>query len=207
MTWTNTQVKQFLNAIAATMLENRDYLIDLDSVVGDGDLGLTMSDGFAAAAKAADESADPDLGKLLYACGKAMSAAVPSSMGTLMSAGLMGAGKALKGKTEAGHAEIAACMRGWYDGVQKLGKANPGEKTFLDGFLPAVTVFEADAEEADFSAISAKAYAASQEGANSTVGMLAVHGRAAIRGEASRKLLDPGAVVAGLIVKSLLTLS
>ena len=30
---------------ARLMAENRDWLIELDSVVGDSDLGLTMSDG------------------------------------------------------------------------------------------------------------------------------------------------------------------
>ena len=34
-----------------------------------------------------------------------------------------------------------------------------------------------------------------------TKGMLAKHGRMAIRGEASRELLDPGAAVAALLMK------
>ena len=36
---------------AAMMADHRDWLIQLDSVVGDSDLGLTMSDGFRAAAR------------------------------------------------------------------------------------------------------------------------------------------------------------
>ena len=39
----------FLREAKDIMAENREYLINLDSVVGDGDLGLTMSDGFLAA--------------------------------------------------------------------------------------------------------------------------------------------------------------
>ena len=38
---------------AVVMADHRDWLIQLDSVVGDSDLGLTMSDGFRAAADAA----------------------------------------------------------------------------------------------------------------------------------------------------------
>ena len=34
---------------AVIMADNRNWLIELDSVVGDSDLGLTMSDGFRAA--------------------------------------------------------------------------------------------------------------------------------------------------------------
>ena len=73
-------------------------LINLDSIVGDGDLGLTMSDGFVAAYKAVAESEETDAGRILYNAGKAMSTAVPSTMGTLMASGLMQAGKVLKGK-------------------------------------------------------------------------------------------------------------
>ena len=62
------------------MEENRRYLIQLDSVVGDGDLGLTMDDGFKAAYRAVRDSEENDIGKLLYGAGKAMSVAVPSTM-------------------------------------------------------------------------------------------------------------------------------
>ena len=78
------------------MCENKDYLIELDSVVGDGDLGLTMSDGFLAAYNAVKDFEENDIGKLLYSSGKAMSTAVPSTMGTLMASGLTHAGNILK---------------------------------------------------------------------------------------------------------------
>ena len=94
------ELKKYLRCTADVMMENRDHLIQLDSVVGDGDLGLTMSDGFKAAADCAEASDETDAGKLLYMAGKAMSTAVPSTMGTLMASGLMQAGKALKGKCE-----------------------------------------------------------------------------------------------------------
>ena len=55
----------------------------------------------------------------------------------------------------------------------------------------------------DLPTASAKAAAAAQKGFENTVGMLAVHGRAATRGEASRKLQDPGAAVAALLMKAL----
>ena len=75
---------------AVTMADNRNWLIELDSVVGDSDLGLTMSDGFRAAANAIAAPA-ADIGKTSYMAGKAMASAVPSTMGTLMASGLMNA--------------------------------------------------------------------------------------------------------------------
>mgnify|MGYP001652956460 CR=1 FL=1 len=53
------------------MTERKDELIKKDSVVGDGDLGLTMSDGFTAAYNAIKDSPESDCGKMLYAAGKA----------------------------------------------------------------------------------------------------------------------------------------
>ena len=69
---------------ADEMAQKRDWLIELDSVVGDSDLGLTMSDGFRAASDAANACVLTDVGKLCYQAGKAMASAVPSTMGTLM---------------------------------------------------------------------------------------------------------------------------
>ena len=130
-------VKKLFAAWAQVMLENRDRLIDMDSVAGDGDLGLTMTDGFAAASKTVDASAEADLGKTVYQAGKAFGSAAPSSLGTLFAAGFMSAGMALKGKTELDTAAVAAMIRAFADGIARLGKAKEGEKTVLDALYPA----------------------------------------------------------------------
>ncbi|MFA6846625.1 MAG: dihydroxyacetone kinase subunit L [Sphaerochaetaceae bacterium] len=185
------------------MSKKRDWLIELDSVVGDGDLGLTMSDGFIAAYQAVADSSEIDIGRTLYIAGKAMSIAVPSTMGTLMASGLMQAGKVLKGKTKLEISDVVALFQGYYDGVVHLGKANIGDKTFLDGFYPGLITLQKAVEKGDtFSSAAQKASKAAHEGYLATVGMLAIHGRAATRGEASRKLLDPGAAVADLIFQA-----
>lgn len=185
------------------MAENRDYLIGLDSVCGDGDLGLTMGDGFAAAYEAAAAGGEKDAGKLLYTAGKAMSTAVPSTMGTLMASGLMQAGKALKGKTEFAPEDLPELFQAYQDGVQNRGKAQTGDKTFLDGWAPAVeAVRAAIAAGDDMKAVSAKAYEAAKKGFAGTTAMIAKHGRAATRGEASKTLEDPGAAVAMLMMKA-----
>ena len=102
----SSYIVKMLAEISTIMNENKDRLIELDSVVGDGDLGLTMTKGFAAASEFAAGSDETDAGKMLYGAGKAMSSAAPSTMGTLMSIGLMQGGKVLKGKTE-----LSRCCR------------------------------------------------------------------------------------------------
>lgn len=193
----------FLREAAILMTIQRDRLIELDSIVGDGDLGLTMSDGFKAAYESIKDSQETDVGKLFYTAGKAMSTAVPSTMGTLMASGLMQVGKTLKGKTELGQLDYVLLFQAFFDGVSNRGKAKLGEKTFLDGLYPAIGALQHALEQGSSLSQAAKASAqAAQEGFESTKGMLAVHGRAATRGEASRQLLDPGAAVAALLMEA-----
>ena len=187
-------LRAYLRAAAARMAEKKEWLIELDSHAGDSDLGLTMSDGFAAASKAAADSGLTDVGKLAYTAGKAMASAVPSTMGTLMASGLMQAGKVLKGREELTAAEEAAFFSAYFDGVQQRGKAKVGEKTFLDGLQPAVEALKQEKTPQETAEIAWNAFL-------NTKGMIAKHGRMAIRGEASRDLLDPGAAVAALMMQ------
>lgn len=194
---------QLLKEISNIMAENKDKLIAMDGIVGDGDLGLTMSDGFKAAYEAVEDGAVSDAGKLLFAAGKAMANKVPSTMGSLMATGLKQAGKDLKGKEALEDADIVQVFASYEAGVAKLGGAKVGDKTFLDGIHPAVESLKASLDAGESLAeMAGKAAQAAEEGFKATTTMLAVHGRAATRGEASRELEDPGAYVAALIMKA-----
>ena len=197
-----TDLRALLARWAGIMADKRDWLIELDSVVGDSDLGLTMSDGFRAASEAANACELTDVGKLCYQAGKAMATAVPSTMGTLMASGLMNAGKVLKGMEQLTPAQEAQLFEAYLEGVKNRGKAGLGDKTFLDGLAPAVQALAQAAQAGPIGAKEAQAAAdAAWQAFENTRGMLAKHGRMAIRGEASRELLDPGAAVAALLMK------
>lgn len=188
---------------AQVMEDNKEELIRLDGLCGDSDLGLTMSAGFAAAAQEAAASEEQDIGKLSYMAGKAMASAVPSTMGTLMASGLMNAGKALRGRVILDARGQTDFFRAYYEGVQARGKAEPGDKTFLDGLKPALDAMETGLSDGQaLSPIAQAAAKAAQQGYEQTRGMLARHGRMAIRGESSRDYLDPGAAVAALLVNT-----
>lgn len=144
---------------ADEMAQKRDWLIELDSVVGDSDLGLTMSDGFRAASDAANACVLTDVGKLCYQAGKAMASAVPSTMGTLMASGLMNAGKVLKGTEQLTSAQEAQLFEAYLEGVKNRGKAEVGDKTFLDGLAPAVKVLAEAAQAGPIGAEAAQAAA------------------------------------------------
>lgn len=191
-------VKTLLAVWAELMQQNRERLIELDGAVGDSDLGLTMADGFAAAHNAVKDNPEPDQGKLLYMAGKAMGSAVPSTMGTLMASGLMNAGKELKGVETMEDSLWPRLFQAFFDGVQARGKAQLGDKTFLDGLWPGVQALRSG--EKDMAVAAARAAEAANAAFQGTQGMLAKHGRMAIRGEGSRQYLDPGAAVAALLM-------
>jgi dihydroxyacetone kinase-like protein len=196
------KIQELFTRWEAIMLSNKDYLIEIDGIVGDGDLGLTMSDGFKAANTAVKASEDTDIGKVFYIAGKAMSTAVPSTMGTLMASGLMQVGKVLKSKTELTEEDIVVLFEAYMQGVAQRGKAKVGDKTFLDGMAPAVESLKLDISNGKGLKEAARnAAVAATKGSELTRTMIAVHGRAATRGEKSRELLDPGSVVAALIMQ------
>lgn len=86
------------DAISKKMSENRMHLISIDQQIGDGDLGISMDNGFKAAADVCCANADTaDIGKLLFLAGKSFNEAAPSSLGTIVSMLLIDAAKQLKG--------------------------------------------------------------------------------------------------------------
>ena len=86
--------------VSAVMTDRSDELGRMDAAMGDGDLGLTMSKGFAALPAVLAALDDPDVGKRVAKAGLRMSSVVPSTMGTLMATGLLAGGKALTGQSE-----------------------------------------------------------------------------------------------------------
>jgi len=199
---TAKSMRDAFRAIAAKMAEQRDYLIELDQRNGDGDLGISMAEGYAAASAAMDASTENDLGKLLIAGYKAFNEAAPSSLGTITSLCLMGMAKVLKGHEEADMALLGEALTVGLQRVMEKAGSKPGEKTILDAAVPAAEAICAHAAEGDQAALRDAAEAA-RAGSEATADMLAVHGRAAYYGEKSIGIVDGGSVVGRLIFETL----
>ena len=69
-----------MGAVAGKIEENKEYLTRLDQLNGDGDLGISMSEGFKAVDMLLEISEEKDLGKLLMKAGNAFNEAAPSSL-------------------------------------------------------------------------------------------------------------------------------
>lgn len=186
--------------VAAVMAENEAYLCGLDAEMGDGDLGLTMRKGFAAVPAAMEEqlAAERDVGRILMKAGMKMAGAVPSTMGTLMGSGLMGAGKALAGREEIDGEGLSLFYRGFAEGVGKRGKCAPGDRTVLDALSPAAARAAACAGSG-LAAVSAAALEGAEEGLEATRSMTPKFGKAAVFSHKAAGRVDQGAVVGVLL--------
>ncbi len=194
-------IREALGKISETMDENRDELIELDQMSGDGDLGISMSTGFRAAWESVKESAETDIGKLLMKAGQSFNEEAPSSLGTIISLGLMGMAKSLRGKEEADFQDFANALNAGVQRIMERTGSKPGEKTILDSLCPALEAIKSGVEDPK-KALALAAQAAG-EGAEATKEMVSVHGRAAYYGEKSVGLIDGGAEVGALIFRSL----
>lgn len=198
-------LKRVLGEIAKVMEQEKQYLIELDGAMGDGDLGLTMTSGFKGIYEEVDNIDSDDIGTLLMKLGMKMNSIVPSTMGTLISTCFLKSGKEVKGKTEIELSDIAKMGRTSVNGVMERGKAKIGEKTMLDALNPAVEALEkALDQKLDLKQAIEKSYEAAKAGAENTKIIKSVHGRAAYYGEKSLGRYDSGAVAVMFIFKGIL---
>ena len=192
------QVPDLFTCVGNLFVEKKEELCEMDARLGDGDLGLTMSKGYAALPdfmRAEAEGAGGDIGKMMMKAGMKMSSLVPSTMGFLMSTGVMEGGKALKGKTELDGAALADYLVGFAAGIQKRGKCVAGQRTIYDSIFPAsVAAKEAADNNASLEDVIKAALNAAKEGVEATKDMVPVFGKAAVHAAQAAGVADQGAV-------------
>ena len=203
--YTSENLDELFAGIAEIFTEKKDELCELDAKMGDGDLGLTMHKGYGAVPDLIRDNNDTsDLGAILVKTGMKMSSIVPSTMGTLMSSGIMQGGKALKGKTEMGPQELATYLEAFAQGVQKRGKCSLGDRTILDALHPAGQAAVAAAEQGkSIEEVITEAHKAAQEGVENTKNMLPKFGKAAVFSAKALGVADQGAIAGMYMIEGL----
>lgn len=197
-TITGTQLSALFQAVSQVFAEKKDELCDMDAKMGDGDLGLTMSKGYGALPALIDENMqEDDIGKTLMKAAMKMSSIVPSTMGTLMSSGVMEGGKALKGAKEIDPAGLAAYLTGFANGIQKRGKCERGNRTILDAVGPAAdraAELFAKNPAASLADIINEAVLGADAGVEATKTMTPIFGKAAVFAAKAMGTPDQGAI-------------
>ena len=193
---------RWIELAAEDIAEQRDYLVDLDRAIGDGDHGENMDRGFKAAVEALGQAQPASVAEVLKTVAKTLMSTVGGAAGPLYGTAFLRASKAA-GDGDLDGAGVAAVIAGALDGIQARGKATTGEKTMVDAWTPALEAARAAAESgSDPAAVLEAAATAAEAGAAATEPLRATKGRASYLGERSIGHLDPGAVSTSLILRA-----
>lgn len=198
----NTNIVSILKEVASDFKGHSEELRQLDAVIGDGDLGVTVELGSKALAEYLASPVPDDTGQLLAQCGLQFNKASPSTFGTLLASAFMGAGKAVMGKKEIEIEDLEIIADGAVDGIKKRGKAEVGDKTLLDCLVPSVEAFKKELAGGGIDAALKAAVTAAEEGMKATIPMMSKHGRASWHREKTIGVQDAGATAMYYLIES-----
>ena len=136
-------VKMLFVNLAERFEEEKERLGDLDSILGDGDHGLSMANGFSKANEAIKNSSEADVGKLFQQAGRALMSAIGGASGPLFAMVLLELAKASLGEESLSAAAFQEGISNAAAAVQRLGKAQQGDKTMLDVLMPVSEALKA----------------------------------------------------------------
>lgn len=202
----SARLKTMLAGIADAIEADKDRLCQLDGVIGDADHGIAMALGFNAVR---DALAPLDLSAieptaLLNTAAKSFLNAVGASSGPLYATAFMRGAAAVKGKAALDEADTVAMLQAMARGIQDRGKAEIGDKTMVDAWLPAAEAAgAAHAGGNGLAAAMAAAVEAARNGAEATRDMIARKGRSSRLGERALGHVDPGAASAVTIIEAM----
>jgi dihydroxyacetone kinase-like protein len=197
-------VVRMIRAFAATVAEQKEYLTELDSAIGDADHGINMDRGMKAVITKIDAQEPTDVGALLKTVGMTLVSTVGGAGGPLYGTLFLQMGTATAGKGTLEAPDWAAALDAAVTGVQARGKAVLEDKTMVDALIPARDAYRQALEEgASFADALRRSTAAAEDGMKATVPLVARKGRASYLGERSAGHQDPGATSSWLLLKTI----
>ncbi|WP_105143903.1 dihydroxyacetone kinase subunit DhaL [Streptococcus suis] len=169
--------------------ENKDYLSELDSPIGDGDHGGNMARGMAAVMQELSEKDYETADQFFKVVAMQLLSKVGGASGPLYGSAFMGITKA----SQAG-ADLADTLQAGLDMIQKRGKAELGEKTMVDVWVPVIAALRENQLSVELI----------HEAVQATKDIVATKGRASYVGERSIGHIDPGSFSSGLLFEAML---
>ena len=185
---------EILRAIGEKIIEQKEFLTELDRPIGDNDHGINMARGFEAVEGKLEDLQDKDIGTILKTTGMTLVSTVGGSSGPLYGTLFMKMGMALKDKTQVSFEEFLTAFALGIEGVGQRGHSTVEEKTMLDSLTPSLKAMQAAYGENPDAKAALKAGAeAAEAGVEHTRDLVATKGRASYLGERSIGHQDPGA--------------
>ncbi|MDR1389801.1 MAG: dihydroxyacetone kinase subunit L [Treponema sp.] len=199
----NAKGKPVLLRVVQEIQRNKDYLGEIDGLIGDGDHGMNMNKGFTLFA---EQIADKDIcfTEGLDELGTILFSRIGGSMGPIY--GTFFTAMAEKGASldVIDTAAFAALLDAGLGGLREVVEAQVGDKTLIDTLVPANEAMQkAAAEGKDLAEALKDLKIAAEAGRDSTKDLVARAGRSSRLGERSRGVLDAGAVSSCIILTAL----
>lgn len=198
------ELRKSLIHSAKKIQENREYLCELDSAIGDGDHGNSMSKGFKAVENKLENN-DPDtVGHLFKLVGTTLMKNMGGATGPIFATLFMSAGKKAGDRKNADLDTLADMFETSLKDVSERGDAKPGDKTMIDALKPAVEALrESGKKDRSITEGMKLAYERASEGVEKTKEMKPSRGKAKSLGDRAIGHQDPGATSVSLIFKAM----
>lgn len=205
MTIQKSEIVQWLENTAAVISENKEYLTQLDSDIGDADHGINMDRGFKKVMEKLPSVTETDIGNIMKTTGMTLISSVGGASGPLYGTFYMRCGQAMAAKEELSGDDLQRMLQAGVDGILQRGRAQLGDKTMIDAWLPALEALKETLASSDDDTTVAleAAVSAAEQGMKDTIPLQAKKGRASYLGERSKGHQDPGATSTYLILNAL----
>jgi dihydroxyacetone kinase-like protein len=203
MAVTYEQLLNWLRLIDEGLIEQRGYLTELDSAIGDGDHGTNLARGAAAASSRVDSEQPEYVDDLFRLVGMTLVSSVGGASGPLYGTFF------LRFAASAGHVqeltadEFGDALEAGLGGIIERGQPELGDKTMYDAIEPAVRAFRHDLDQNGVAVAARRASDAAAHGRDATADFVARKGRASYLGERSLGHVDPGAASVALMFGAL----
>ncbi len=193
-------IRRVLAAAEVAVSGSEAELGRLDAVAGDGDHGAGMVRGMAAAAAAANGT-EGGAGTVLTAAGDAFADKAGGTSGMLWGAFLRAIGSTLGDSDEVTGPRLVEALRSGAESIQRLGRAQLGDKTMLDALWPFVDrLCKSVGDGAEAATAWRNAAAVSTDAAVRTASLTPKVGRARPLARRSVGSPDPGATSMALVL-------
>jgi dihydroxyacetone kinase len=188
-TGASSRLRATLLAALPAMSAHKEELRELDAMLGDGDLGITVSDGSQSVVQSLQAlPEDADAASIIRSAAAAFAAANPSTFAALVGTGLLGTLDALGSADDVVPSELGTIVQAFTDRIAARGGAEPGDKTLIDVLLPLSNALQ----QASFT--GEEIVNVARVAVDQTAQLQSRRGRAAWQGERSIGQRDPGSV-------------
>lgn len=207
--WSSDQaeaMRKVLQAVSQAFQHSEQVLTELDSVVGDGDIGISLARGARAIDAALESLALDRPAVALQQLSAILRRVLGGTSGPLYAVFVLRAGVALSEHAEPGSVGAwAEALQAGCDGMVRLGGASAGDRTMLDALIPAAAALSSQAKGVATADAVLQLAIAAEIGAEATRTMLPSKGRSSYLGERALGHVDPGAYAVALWMRAVAT--